>query len=256
MSFFVTKIVRRARLPKSMRQRPECKAIALALADRADDEGGNSWPSIATMAAESEISDRTAQKCIRLLVAEGLIIKTAPARQHRPITWRLPLDSWLELDPEIVSAPQHVAPLEALAPQTVAPLSRLSTDPDDPFGLGVKKPQPGPQLLGSGVQNPTSGVQRPSPDPVLLNCPSLNDPLNTLAHSKKVEEEKAFDQAREIAKRNLFEKNLPQSVAMAVTLEECAAQGIDQEQANRALANQLALQHMRSKFSPRKAATT
>jgi DNA-binding transcriptional regulator YhcF (GntR family) len=69
-----------------MPRRPEAKGILLALADRADEAGGNAWPSVATMAAEAEVSVRTAQKVLAELASAGLIEEQARPTQHRPRT--------------------------------------------------------------------------------------------------------------------------------------------------------------------------
>lgn len=160
MSLKVSQIVRRARLPRSMPRRPEAKGILLALADRADDAGCNAWPSVATMAAEVEVSVRTAQKVLGELVEAGLVEEQARPTQHRPRTYRLNLVA-LQL---ASSDAQAVAPLNVNpGAQAVAPLSA-----------------PGQQETSSGAQHPTSGVQMSTPEvqPRSPDPSSMNGPLN------------------------------------------------------------------------------
>ena len=47
------------------------RLVALALADRANDEGADCWPSIQTIAEKSRVSPRTAQRAIQELVDLG-----------------------------------------------------------------------------------------------------------------------------------------------------------------------------------------
>jgi hypothetical protein len=120
MSFQVTQLVRAARLPRTMKRRPEAKGVLLALADRANDDGVNAWPSEATIAAEAEIGVRTARLCLTSLRDLGLIGEQEPPAQHRPRTWYLDLDAITRLSDrhdhaELTSNPdrQHVAGLNA-----------------------------------------------------------------------------------------------------------------------------------------------
>ena len=151
MSFKVTAMVRAARLPRTMKRRPEVKAVLLALADRCLDDGSNAWPAVATIAAESEISARTAHRCLATLLHHDLIKEQSAPRQHKPRVWRLNLDAILNLAPDA----QHVAGLEGG--------ERPVSDPQDHA--------PDPQIQTSDPQNPSSGPQDLADDPVLLNCP-------------------------------------------------------------------------------------
>src|SRR4051812_40671604 len=49
------------------------KAVALKLADYASDDGSRVFPSVATIAAQTEISDRTVQRALMGFVEEGLL---------------------------------------------------------------------------------------------------------------------------------------------------------------------------------------
>lgn len=53
---------------------PMLKAVAVALADHASDDGMRIWPSIATLADKTEIGHRTVQYKLRDLEAAGLIV--------------------------------------------------------------------------------------------------------------------------------------------------------------------------------------
>jgi Helix-turn-helix domain len=146
VSYEVTKMVRAARLPRTLKRRPVAKAVLFALADRWDDDGRNGWPSVRTIADEVEVSPRTVFVVLRALEAAGLIAEQAPPRQHRPRTWCL-----------------NVARLAALAdPQHGA---TLSTTPTAPVSA------PDLQMSRSDLQISTPDRQHVADDPVLLNGP-------------------------------------------------------------------------------------
>jgi hypothetical protein len=69
MSVHVSSLVYRARLGSAAR-----KAVALKLADCAHDDGSNVYPSIARIANEAEVSDRTVQRVLKSFVKEGLLV--------------------------------------------------------------------------------------------------------------------------------------------------------------------------------------
>ncbi|WP_322754382.1 helix-turn-helix domain-containing protein [Frankia sp. Cas3] len=57
------------------------RLVLLAIADTADDDGGNAWPSVATLARKTRLDARTVQRVIRRLAAGGhLLIETAAGR--------------------------------------------------------------------------------------------------------------------------------------------------------------------------------
>ncbi|AEH08772.1 hypothetical protein FsymDg_1287 [Candidatus Protofrankia datiscae] len=57
------------------------RLVLLAIADTADDDGGNAWPSVATLAHKTRLAPRTVQRVIRRLVAGGhLLVETAAGR--------------------------------------------------------------------------------------------------------------------------------------------------------------------------------
>jgi hypothetical protein len=87
----VQQLVRDARLPRSVKRRPAVKGVLLALADKCHDDGTNAWPSEATIAAEAEVSVKTARACLTTLRDLKLIVEEARPRQHKPRVWRLNL---------------------------------------------------------------------------------------------------------------------------------------------------------------------
>lgn len=69
---------------------PEDRLLLLALASFCDRDGGNAYPSVATLATMTRVSTRPVQRRLRKLERQGLIAKQASARQHRPRTYCLP----------------------------------------------------------------------------------------------------------------------------------------------------------------------
>jgi hypothetical protein len=52
------------------------RLVLLALADRANDDGTGAWPSVATLAREARVSERSVQYALRRLETGGHIAKT------------------------------------------------------------------------------------------------------------------------------------------------------------------------------------
>lgn len=87
MSYWVTKLVRCIRLPRTMKHRPVAKGVLLSLADDCHDVTLCAFTSRTTIAREVEISPDTVDAHLQALRAHGLISKVAGYRQHRPNTW-------------------------------------------------------------------------------------------------------------------------------------------------------------------------
>lgn len=160
MSYRVTMLLARKRLPRTMKRRPAAKGILFALARRADHAGANAWPSVPTMAGEVDVSTRTAQALLEDLRTAGLIAEQAPPCRHRPRTWRLVLDAIAAL-PDVAAredvgpqhaaglpdaeGPQHAAGLEAVGAQYLAGLPATGSPKDR--RLDRQKEGLGPQDL-------------------------------------------------------------------------------------------------------------
>jgi hypothetical protein len=67
------------------------KLVMLALADHADHDGRNIYPSIARTAWKTGFSDRQVQRIIRSLESSGILVKTGEARQHFPAQYAVDL---------------------------------------------------------------------------------------------------------------------------------------------------------------------
>jgi hypothetical protein len=64
------------------------KAVLIAMADRASDDGSGIWASQATLAATAECSERALRNALADLEEEGLIAREDDASQ-RTVTWRI-----------------------------------------------------------------------------------------------------------------------------------------------------------------------
>jgi hypothetical protein len=65
------------------------KSVLLALADHAADDGSSVYPSIATLAYKTELSERTVREALRHLETAGLIEQEKKPSQHRSAHYRL-----------------------------------------------------------------------------------------------------------------------------------------------------------------------
>jgi DnaD/phage-associated family protein len=61
------------------------KIVLLKLADNADDDGDNSWPSVGRIAHECGVAERTVQRSIQNLMKMGLLVMTRPADKARKL---------------------------------------------------------------------------------------------------------------------------------------------------------------------------
>ena len=55
---------------------PSTRMVAIALADYANSDTGQCWPSIATLSRRSGVSGRQVQRCLREIEADGWIERT------------------------------------------------------------------------------------------------------------------------------------------------------------------------------------
>ena len=68
------------------------KLVLLALCERADDDGGNAWPSVATLARYAECSTRTVQRVLAALERDGWIRVTQESTGQRPRVYAVELE--------------------------------------------------------------------------------------------------------------------------------------------------------------------
>ena len=73
--------------------------LLLALADFADDAGGNVFPSVDKMAEKTRASRRTVQRNLRQLVADGVLVEVRPATRNFPAEYLIALEA-LQTTPE------------------------------------------------------------------------------------------------------------------------------------------------------------
>lgn len=59
------------------------KMVLLAIADSADDDGDNAWPSVATLARKASVSERRVQQIVKGLESRGLLTVHPQAGGHR-----------------------------------------------------------------------------------------------------------------------------------------------------------------------------
>jgi len=83
------------------------RLVLLAIADSADHDGTNAWPSVATIARKCQVSERTVQRSIRSLVDLGELRVQAQAGgtgkmrdDRRPNLYEVPMDGVTDRRPE------------------------------------------------------------------------------------------------------------------------------------------------------------
>jgi len=68
------------------------KAVAMVLAEHANEDGSEARPAVDTIAAEAEISRRAVQLALRVLEDRGLIAVQTPATSKKPAVYRVLVD--------------------------------------------------------------------------------------------------------------------------------------------------------------------
>lgn len=100
------------------------RLVLLAIADAADDEGRNAWPSIATLAAKTRLDERTVRRIVRRLETEGHIEVDRAGGGRYSNTYRV-LSTPRADCPGLVSTPRAERPgypgQDAPAPRAQAP---------------------------------------------------------------------------------------------------------------------------------------
>src|SRR6476619_1834955 len=69
------------------------RLVLLAMADHADHEGRNIYPSTNLIAWKTGYSARQVQRVIDTLIEDGILVIVAPARAQRPVTYALDLSA-------------------------------------------------------------------------------------------------------------------------------------------------------------------
>jgi len=72
-----------------LRLPPAQKLVLLKLADCADDDGGNAFPSLGMLSDACTLSRRTVQRTLADLETAGYLVVDAPATHRRPTTYRV-----------------------------------------------------------------------------------------------------------------------------------------------------------------------
>lgn len=173
MSVAVMALVFKARLGCVYR-----KAVALKLADCADDDGQNIWPAVSTIAEQSEVSERTVQNKLHELVALRLIevVKLGGGAGHTTC-YRFVMDALHDLARrkiEVDDGGEEPRLVAVSQPENPAPGAPISSDengaPGAPFD---KNPAPGAPITphattekgAPGAPDPSGTTQYPSSPP-------------------------------------------------------------------------------------------
>jgi hypothetical protein len=181
------------------------KAVLNALADRCWDDGTDAFPSVATIAAQVEISIRTTHRCLDTLRHLGLIAEQAPPRQHRPRTWRLNLEAIRALDPK--TAAQYVAALSS---------------------PGAQPPPSDVQVRDADAQDLNTDAHAVAEDPS-VQIPSLIPPVNG-APSALNSRAKTINSITPEIDREAVQRHLEELNALKVRLGFASTDGDSNEQ--------------------------
>jgi len=136
--------------------RPTPKLVLMAIADSADD-CGICWPAVPTVAAKCSVSDRTVQRVIQMLIADGLMIaeeRYRPNGSRASNRYQLQIEGGDKLSPphdRDDTAPRHLChhpPDTGVTPRTTTEPKRES--PPRPSRVESAHTTPPSKECGSG----------------------------------------------------------------------------------------------------------
>jgi hypothetical protein len=116
------------------------KLVALKLADCANDEGRNSYPAVATIAADCGLTRRGTQKVLERLVAKGCIEVQASHTNRRSTTYRVMLNAQLGGEPRSPLEVNDVRPSEVNDVPVEANDVRPRGEPRSPLEVNDVRP--------------------------------------------------------------------------------------------------------------------
>jgi hypothetical protein len=134
--------------------------VLLALADHADHDGNNIFPSVGLIAWKTGYSERQVQRIIGECVSEGLLIKVADATSRKPATYRIDVTAGKKKAP--LGGCQNVTPerRQNVTPgvtQLRHPRGDTATSPESSTKPSGKPNNPAPQGGAAGSNGRSNG---------------------------------------------------------------------------------------------------
>ena len=129
------------------------RLLLLAIADVADDDGDNAWPSIATLADKATVSERTVQRRIQKLEELGCLTVHRGAGRHGTHRYRVRMDDGAKKPPKAAKP----------RPDTTAGGDKLSP-PDNVSGevTQLRRADPDTQVSPERPERPTTPPNPPA----------------------------------------------------------------------------------------------
>lgn len=129
MSGLLMGAVHGLKLPRSQRD------VLIAMADHADDFGGQVFPSVSHIAWKTDYDRRTVQRAKRDLESLGVLVEVAPASRHRPVEYRIDLS-------KAPKKPLYRRPPAESRGDILSPLPNLGATFDESRGDIAVPPEP------------------------------------------------------------------------------------------------------------------
>jgi hypothetical protein len=126
------------------------KLVLLALAQHANEDGNNSYPSVATVAAECRMSERTVQGALKALETEGYITVVRRLRQTSMFSLRMDLKVVAKRERAPARNPAESAPSH---PAESAPLNPAESAGTTPQNLQFNPADSAPEPVQQPVRN-------------------------------------------------------------------------------------------------------
>jgi len=161
------------------------QSILLAMADYADDEGRNCYPSYARLAWKTGYSTRQVGRIITDLVTKGIVVILKPSNQHQSAHYWLRLDKAAAKEPFRVDISDNDSRVDILdTDSSIDKLSTLDDDDDSRVDICDTDDAQGGQMRHPGWTNETSRVDTMSTDPLVNHHiePTEEEEEETHAH--------------------------------------------------------------------------
>jgi biotin operon repressor len=120
------------------------KIVLLRLADAANEDGTQAFPSVPRMARECGLGERTVQDALKRLRTKGLIVETAPSHGKKATTYKVDLGAIAKATEGCGSRTgAGAAPVQELrpTPAAAAPLPVQQLHPEPSFYPSFKRPR-------------------------------------------------------------------------------------------------------------------
>ena len=145
------------------------RLVLLALADCANDEGRECWPSIATLARKCRVDERTVQRVIRRLAERGHLLILPSSGGRAANRYAVLMGGYPQ--PRQDATPGNPPPRQDATPAVAQVPGQGWHSSATQTSLNVLEPKPGPKTRSLRSHSPSSGAAPTLPGIAGHHCP-------------------------------------------------------------------------------------